>query len=254
MFSGPFFSEIAKRKRQGKDAKIIISAVDAQTGVGKSALAVALAIALDTSPNGGFDAEQKASLDVERFLGLYDELEPGSAMILDEAEQIDSRRSMSNKNIDAAFRWQTRRVNEIIAILTFPSIDMIDKRMERLMDYRIDVTARGSAKIYKKKIHPMKKSVYYRKMQIIRWPNMDGHPDYEVLAAMKDEMIAKPDSDDWIHRDEHEGELEKVRKQTAAEKRDEILKSLAEEGLNYTDFAPAVGLSSQRVGQIVRGK
>lgn len=98
----------------------------------------------------------------------------------DEAKQVDSRRAISNKNIDAAFCWQTRRVNEIVAILTLPSIDMIDRRMERLIDYRIDVTARGLAKIYKKRIHPVKK-VYYRKMQIIRWPNMDGHPDYEAV-------------------------------------------------------------------------
>lgn len=247
MFPGLFFSEIVKRKQQGKDAKIIISAVDAQTGVGKSALAVALAIALDTSPNGEFDAERKASLDVERFLGLYDELEPDSAMILDEAEQIDSRRAMSNKNIDAAFRWQTRRVNEIIAILTLPSIDMIDRRMERLMDYRIDVTARGSAKIYKKKIHPMKKPVYYRKMQIICWPNMDEHPDYVALAQMKDEMIAKPDSDDWIRRDEHESEIEKVTKKASKETRDRIIQQLADAGVPNQEIAAGVGLSPGRV-------
>jgi hypothetical protein len=250
MFSGPFFQEIAKRKEQGKDAKIIISAVDAQTGVGKSALAVALAIALDTSSNGGFDAERKATLDVERFLGLYDELEPGSAMILDEAEQIDSRRSMSNKNIDAAFRWQTRRVNEIIAILTLPSIDMIDCRMERLMDYRIDVTARGSAKVYKKKIHPMQKNIYYRKLQIIRWPNMDGHPDYTTLATMKDEMISKPDSDDWIRRDEHESKLEKATQMAGTETRDRIIQQLADAGVPNQDIAAGVGLSPGRVSQI----
>lgn len=128
---------------------------------------------------------------------------------------------------------------------------MIDPRMERLMDYRIDVTARGSAKIYKKKkIHPMKKNVYYRKMQIVRWPNMDGHPDYEALAAMKKDMISKPDSSDWIRRDEHEDKITKTRKKAEKETRNAIIQKLADADVPNQDIAAGVGLSPGSVSQI----
>jgi len=45
---GEFFHEIAERKRQGRDAKILLTAKDGQTGVGKTNLSVFLGYLLDT--------------------------------------------------------------------------------------------------------------------------------------------------------------------------------------------------------------
>jgi hypothetical protein len=259
--TGPFFQQVAKRKAQGRDAKILVTADHGATGVGKSSLAIYLAKMLDTSADG-FNAKEKATLDVPEFLELYDSVEKGSALILDEAEQIDSRRSMSNENVDASFKWQTRRVNEIIGILTLPDPSVIDKRMEKLADYWINVEARGACRIYEKRIHRTKQSVYYKTLQTLKWPNMDKDPDYRAMARMKDTLISGEDEDDYLRRSKVDEMIEKARKEERREARDEWITALAKTpitelsnrnpGLKYGDIGRAFGISGQRVGQIVR--
>jgi hypothetical protein len=261
--TGPFFQQVAKRKAQGRDAKIIVTADHGATGVGKTSCAVFLAVALDTSQQG-FDAREQATLDVPRFMQLYDEVAKGSSLILDEAEQIDSRRAMSNENIDAAFTWQTRRVNEIVGILTLPDPDDIDSRMEKLADYWVNVEARGTARVYEKRIHRIKRSVYYKTLQTIKWPNMDNHPDYRTLAQLKEGMIDDKDSEDnYIRKSKHDELVEEAVKEAQREQRDELIRKFANlritdlsnqrpGGLKYDDIGKPFGLSGQRIGQIAR--
>jgi hypothetical protein len=257
--TGPFFRRLAKRKQSERDAVITVTARDADRGVGKSALATTLGLTLDTSESG-FSAAQKATLSVQEFLTLYDNVEPGSALILDEAEQLDSRRSNSHENVDTTYKMQTRRVNEVIAILTLPSRQTMDKRVELLTDFWIDVERRGRAIVYKKHIHPIKKQTYFRRLQSLSWPNLDGHPDYERLAGMKDVHINDPESEDnWIRLDEHEARLERAEKTARRETRDELLRGIHDalstrfgDALRYKDIAAGVDLSPQRVGQIIR--
>jgi hypothetical protein len=257
---GPFFRRMAKRKASERDAVITVTADDADRGVGKTALAVSIAKVLDTSSDG-FAAERKATLDVPEFLSLYDELEEGSALILDEAEQLDSRRSQSHENVDATHKMQTRRVNEIVAILTLPSPQVMDKRVELLQDFWINVTARGNAIVYKKRVHPIKKSIYYERLQRLSWPNMDGDRDYQILSKLKSHYIDDPESDDnWIRKDTADEWVEQAEKRAARETRDRIIRSMVEEfkhrralDLTYDDFADVVDLSPGRIGQIYRG-
>ncbi|MFO7898981.1 MAG: hypothetical protein R6V58_07965 [Planctomycetota bacterium] len=49
-------------------------------------------------------------------------------IIMDEAEQLDSRRSMSNKNVEFWNLWQTMRFRQITSILTLPTRSALDKR------------------------------------------------------------------------------------------------------------------------------
>ena len=65
---GPFFQEISKRKSQGRDAKILVTAADGQTGVGKSNLCDFLGYALDTTESGF--SREKVAIEPERFLEL----------------------------------------------------------------------------------------------------------------------------------------------------------------------------------------
>ncbi len=253
--TGPFFQEIGKRKSTKRDAVVLITADDADRGVGKTACATALAKILDTSADG-FDGESKATLSVPRFLELYDTLEPGSSLVLDEGEQLDSRRAMSQQNVDASLKMQTRRVNEIMVIITLPSPDMIDKRVEQLADFWVNVESRGKATIYKKKIHRIKRKVYYETLQTFHWPNLDGDADYEALAKEKDQFINDESAEEnWIRETEVQERIEKAVKEARREARDEYIRRLGEiDELQYKDFAPAFGLSPQRVGQIVRGE
>jgi len=254
MPSGEFFQRIAKRKRNERDAVILVTADDADRGVGKTALAVALAKFIDTSYTP-FDAEEQATLSVPRFLELYDELPEGSALILDEGEQIDARRSMSQENVDASLKMQTRRVNQVMVIITLPSADMIDNRIEQLADFWINCEARGRATIYKKKIHRIKKSVYYETLQQLNWPNMDGDPDYEALARMKDKFNdGEGQENGYIREDEVTERLEKARKGARQEARNDLLRQVCgHDEIQQKHVAEAVGLTPGRVSQIVKG-
>lgn len=253
-FSGPFFQKISKRKNNERDAKILVTADHGQTGVGKTSCACYLAKVIDTSSDGW--TADKATLDVPRFLQLWDELEPQSAAILDEAEQIDARRAMSQENVDASMAFQTRRVNQVFAFLTLPSPKEIDSRIERLADFWVNIETRGRARIYEKKIARIKKSVYYETLQTFRWPNMDKDPDYQALARMKDEFINDPDSDDnYIRKDKADSQLETAVKQAKKEYRDKMIRSLSDFGMSGSDIArlSAIEIKADMVRKVARG-
>ena len=252
--SGPFFQRIAKRKMNERDAVVLVTADDADRGVGKTTLALALAKLLDTSSTE-FDAEEQATLSVPRFLNLYDELEKGSTLLLDEGEQIDARRSMSQENVDASLKMQTRRVNQIIVIITLPSAEMIDNRVEQLTDFWVNCEARGRARVYKKKIHRIKQSVYYESLQSIEWPNLDDDGDYQTLAKKKEEFNAgEGDETEYVRQEELQEQLKRARKETRQETRDDLIQALCSHGeIEQRHVAEAVELSPARVSQIANG-
>lgn len=254
LFSGPFFRQIGKRKAQERDAKILITADHGQTGVGKTACAVYVAKVLDTSP-GGFTAE-KATLNVPEFIEMWGNLPKGSAAILDEAEQLDARRSNSHQNVDASMKFQTHRVRQVMPILTLPSPAEIDSRIERLADFWINIEARGTARIYEKRIHSIKQAVYYKTLQTFSWPNMDGDPDYQALANMKDDFIDDEESDDnYVRESKVKERVEKAEKEARRETRDKIIKKLVNESdLPATTFAHGFDVSANRIRQIARGE
>lgn len=251
---GEFFQRIASRKRNERDAVILVTADDADRGVGKTSLAVTLGKLLDTS-SSRFDAEQQATLSVPRFLQLYDELEEGSTLVLDEGEQIDARRSMSQENVDASLKMQTRRVNEIIVIITLPSADMIDNRIEQLADFWINCEVRGRARVYKKKIHRIKKTVYYKSLQQLTWPNLDDDEDYQILAQKKERFNeGEGQENGYIREDEVTERIEKARETAKQTQRDELLEQVCgHEDIEQQHVANALGLSPARVSQILNG-
>jgi len=259
-FDGPFFREIAARKRQGRDAKILITAKDGQTGVGKSNLSDFLGYVLDTSDEG-FGPE-KVTIEPQMFLSLYNQLEPGSAAIMEEGEQFDSRRAMSSKNVDAAEKWQMARVREIVSIINLPSPAEIDSRFERLADYWINVEIRGRAKVYKKRIHPTKGKVYHETLQTLEWPNMDGSVTFKRMGSIKDSLLDDDTRDsNWVRESDVQDRIERAEKETRDGLRDRWLYVLYEElpqivgrQVTYDELAAlsSVNVGPERVGQIVR--
>lgn len=259
-FDGPFFQEVAKRKQQGRDAKIIITAKDGQTGVGKSNLSDFLGYVLDTSPNG-FGPE-KVTIQPEMFLSMYNRLEEGSAAVMEEGEQFDSRRSMSAKNVDAAEKWQMARVREIVSIINLPSPAEIDSRFERLADYWINVEIRGRAKVYKKRIHPTKGKVYHETLQTLEWPNMDGSETFKRMGSIKDNLLDDDSRDsNWVRESEVKERIEAAEKDATDRLRDQWLAAIyaewpriAGESVTYDQIArlSVCDVGPERVGQIVR--
>lgn len=253
--NGPYFQEIGKRKKEGRDAKNLITAADGQTGVGKSNLCDFLGYVLDTSESG-FGAH-KTTIEPARFLELYGELELESALIMEEGEQFDSRRFMKNENVEATQKWQQARVREIVALVNLPDPSMIDSRFEKLCDYWINVERRGRARIYKKKIHPTKKKVYYKTLQTLEWPNMDRSSTFKHMDRLKGGLLdGELESDGLIRESEAQRRIDQAVKQAEQDKRDELLTSFYREtDLTAGDIAScsAVEIKGARVRQIANG-
>jgi len=175
---------------------------------------------------------------------------------MEEGEQLDPRRSMSKKNVEASHSWQMERVREVVALINLPSPKFIDKRMEELADYWVNVLRRGRARIYEKKIHDTEGHVYYQTLQDIEWPNMDGSSTFREMDNLKKQMIDGEIGDgNWVPPDEHQEALEKAEKQAARNRRNELLAdAYYHSELTARDIAgwPSVELTFSRVGQIAR--
>jgi hypothetical protein len=251
-FDGPFFEEVARRKSQGRDVKILLTAKDGQTGVGKSNCSDFLAYVLDTTQEGF--SKHKATIDPQEFITKYNTLKEGSSLVMEEGEQFDARRAMASENVDATHQWQMARVREVCSIVNLPSPDSIDKRFEQLADFWIDVKRRGFAVIYKKRIHPIKRSIYYEKCQTLEWPNMDKSKTFRAMGRMKDDLLDDPErSDNYVRKSEVEKRLDKREKAVRKEVRNQFLTAIYSESQLTADEVAnlsVVDISSSRIRQI----
>jgi len=258
-FRGPFFQLIADRKSQGKDAKIAVASANAETGVGKSTCAYYLAHVLDTSPSGYY-IDDKATLGVDEFLGAYDRLGKGSALILDEAEQLTGRRAMAKENVKAGERWQMRRVQEICALLTLPKFSVLDPLMKDLVDFRIEIQSRGEAVIYKKSHRPFG-DTWWEQVQRFQYPDMDPTAGMQRLHELKDEFLEEDDSGGLVSQSEAKEEVEKSVEDARRDERDRMIMTLYDAGKTQQEIADTLAeeygedsdlaVSRRRVGHIL---
>jgi len=253
--SGPFFQELGRRKKNGRDAKVLVTAKDGATGVGKSNLCDFLGYVSDTTAEGF--AKHKITIEPLRFLELYSVLEPGSAAVMEEGEQFDSRRGMTSENVEATQKWQQARVREIVAYVNLPDPTMIDGRFERLADYWINVERRGSCRIYKKRIHPTKRVIYYETLQTLEWPNMDGSDTFRHMDNIKGDLLdGNLESDSLLRESEAQEKRQRAVEEAKREVRNNWICALKKYGMAGTDIArlPHIEISSQRVNKIAREK
>jgi len=148
-----FFSECASRLVSGRDMNIVITAAS-ETGVGKTTLAVALALVLDQH---GWSADKATVAQPGQYDHKYDQVPPGSVLILDEAEKAaDARRGMSKESVDISQTFATKRYRQVFSVLTAPSKSWIDKRLgSDAADYWMQAQetdlgrVKGEAKVYR---------------------------------------------------------------------------------------------------------
>jgi len=208
-----------QRHRDGRDLKLIITQRDSETGGGKTTLAVFLALSWDPH---GWDGEEKGTVSAEEFLETYPELPLHSALVMDEAEELDARRSMASENVQFSKDWMMMRTRQIDSILTLPTTSALDKRLLELADVRINVIARGEANVYRIKIddHNPQRGAQQWFMHEIQWPDMTPHPEYQKLDAQKQAKInreqeSKRDADE----EPSKSDLKKVIRQEAKRRR-----------------------------------
>jgi hypothetical protein len=176
-----------QRLSKNRDLKVIITSRNSTTGTGKTTLAVWLALNWDRH---GWTAAEKGTLSVEGSLDTYQQLPAGSVLVMDEAEQLDARRSMSQQNVDFAEKWMMMRVRNVTSILTLPTASALDKRLKELADVRINVHRRGRARCYKITVDDHDTSqVREWGWHDIEWPDISDHPEMEALDAQKQAKI-----------------------------------------------------------------
>lgn len=254
-----FFAECLTRLVTGRDVNIVITA-SSETGVGKSTLAATLALMLDQH---GWTADKCAVGSAREYDHLYDEVPPGSVVILDEAEKaVDSRRGMTSESVNLAQSFAAKRYKQVFSILTAPTKSWIDKRLgSDSADYWIQAQdtdlgrIKGEAKVYRLKTNEHYNQEYTEKTETITWPDISDHPEFRRMDEIKQERLESGDGDGYFAP----GEVEKVRKQTRreaiSEYRKEIVTKLnALDGITQEEIGDVFDVSRSRVSHIVNSE
>jgi len=232
-----------ERKKENRDLKIIITSRNSQTGTGKTTLALWLALHFDEY---GFSADQ-VTLHPEEFLELYKENPAGSVIIMDEAEQLDSRRSMSNKNVEFWNLWQTMRYRQITSILTLPTRSALDKRGLELADVWIQVTERGHARVHKIAVGDYDGNTQPNISETLAFPDIS---DLELKDQIDEKKVA------LMEEGEEFGEKDSFTQQdvqrSKKEVRNQYIKKMYDKtDMSQRDLAEEEGLSRSRIHEIV---
>jgi hypothetical protein len=168
---------------------------------------------------------------------------------MDEAEQVDARRSMSNKNIEFAEKWMQLRFRQVDSILTMPTISALDKRLRELSDIIIHVVDRGRAVVHQVNVGDYDGEVNMFRKEILRWPDISDHGIKRALDRKKERKVKGEIYEDGEAQTEFEkSDIESAKK----EKRDELIRSFYEDhDVSQSDIADSVGLTQPTVNKIL---
>lgn len=256
------FSEYVHRLTSGRDMHVIITAAS-ETGVGKTTLAVVLAHLWDQH---GWTGEKASVADARKYDKLYDEVPPGSVLILDEAEKaVDARRGSSKENVDLSQSFAAKRFRQVFGIMTAPSKSWVDKRMgSDAADYWIQALEtdqgkpKGEARVYRLRESEHYGSDYTPLTETISWPRLDHDAEFLELEARKEEKLSGVTQSNYVHRDDVEELKKNYWNKATKMARYHIVKAMAEHGITQTKISEILttaehveGLSQQRVSQFV---
>lgn len=259
------FSEYVYRLTSGRDMHVIITAAS-ETGVGKTTLAVVLAHLWDQH---GWTADKAAVADAREYDNLYDQVPPGSVLILDEAEKaVDSRRGTSKENVDLSQSFAAKRFKQVFGIMTAPSKSWVDKRMGAdAADYWVQChetdkgEPKGEATVYRLRESEHYGSSYTPKTETIAWPKLETDAEFLELDRRKREKLTGTTQSNYVHRDEVEELKKNYWNKATKMARYHIVKAMAEHGITQTKISEILtaaehveGLSQQRVSQFVNSK
>lgn len=238
-----------KRNVESRDIKGLITARDSETGTGKTTLGEVLCLDWDRA-DGGWDAEDQATLDGDAYTEAYLELPKGAMLLGDEMEQMaDNRRSTSTNNVTITQFWSVMRAWEVSTIATLPSTSMLDKRMKELADFRINVIERGIATVYLSKVDDMDGQVFEKRLHRVRWKALDGHPGHKRLAEKKKEHMDNYAENFYFVNDEDD---DLAVDDLPLSLRNRIWMMLDENGVRHEDMADAWGMSRPTVSKGIK--
>lgn len=251
-----FFAELLNRLVTGRDMNVVVTAAS-ETGVGKTTLAVALALMIDQH---GWTADKASVADPRDYDRRYDQCPPGSCLILDEAEKaMDARRGMTNESVSLSQTFATKRYRQVFSILTCPSKSWVDDRLgSDAADYWIQALQtdlgriKGEAKVYRLKTNEHYEVDYSKRTEYLHWPNLDGNPEFERLDERKRELLESEQEQQYIDADDVDELKEQAAESATKRQRRQIMKRLDDRPeLTQEAIGDVFGISSSRVSQIV---
>ena len=251
---GKLGRDAIERLNNDNDIKVIIQGKNSQTGIGKTTLAIQLCRFIDQN---GWSADEKAYIDIRKYLNDFLDQEPQSALLLDEiGTGADSRRANSKENVDLSHGWQMLRARNIATVATLPSTSTLDKRMLELADYWVLVKDRGLAQPYEIRVNDFNGTVARKPLpgdEHITFPDLpDKDDDKKFLDSIKDEKI-RDGGMEAIKVAEHRKKVKKAREKAEKVGRDKTIRQIYKSTeLSYADIGNAIGITKQTVGQIVR--
>lgn len=259
------FREYAERLTKGRDMHVFVTA-SSETGVGKTTLAVALALLWDQH---GWTADKAAVADAKEYAYKYDNMPKGSVLILDEAEKAaDSRRSNTHGNVDVSQAFAAKRFRQIFGILTAPSKSWVDKRLgASAADYWIQALEddnggiKGEAKVYRLKEQEHYETFYSTKTEMIKWPILDDNPAFKNLDEIKRSRLSGEVESNYVHRREVEEVKNNYWNKATKKARYELVKSMYNHDLSQSDISDITsgakgveGMTQQHVSRIVNSE
>ena len=250
-----FFAECYTRLVTGRDVNVVITA-SSETGVGKSTLAVALALLLDQH---GWEARKAAIGSARQYDQLYDSVKPGSVVILDEAEEaVDSRRGMTSESVSLAQSFAAKRYKQVFSILTAPTKSWIDKRLgSDSADFWIQAQethlgrVKGEAKVYRLKTNEHYERDYTKKTETISWPDISDHPEFQEMDRRKKARYDNGEGSQYYAADEVDEIRQQTRKETRQQYKHSIIRELNDiDDLTQRQIGSVFDISPSRVSQI----
>jgi len=232
----------ANRQDAGRDLQTIITARNSSTGTGKTTLALWLALSWD---RWGFD-DTKSTLHPTEYKNRVIECKPGEVIIMDEAEQIDARRSMSNVNVDLSQMLMQTRYLQVDSIFTLPTISMLDKRLIEKADVWINVIKPGLAVVHEITVEDYSGDINRIPQEELSWPDISEHPFKLSLDRAKARLVEE--GEEWNEQNDEVVDVDKKLKQ----QRDKLLRDFYEASdLTQRQVADVVKLTQPTVNQII---
>jgi len=244
-------------------ARIIVDSEDASTGVGKTGLAVYLALLL--SKAFGYDIQREdMTLSGAQYLSRWRD-HPGSeqpsVLILDElggAGAGQARRAMAQQNVDLSNAWQLMRKKRIVSIVTLPHWSKADKSLRKQADYRLWCLREpiGYFRPYQVGADFNRGNVRtkgYDDVDRIQFANMDANdsPTYQHLSSLKDELL---DSGYFDADKLQEEDTEEDTSDTLTEADKDKIRTMAEESsATQAEIAAAFDIERSTVSKIKTG-
>jgi len=252
-----FFAEYLNRLVSGRDMHIIVTAAS-ETGVGKTTCAASLAIMMDQQ---GWTAEKATVASAAQYSYKYDRLNPGSFLILDEAEKAaDSRRAMTKESVEVSQAFAAKRYLQIFGVLTAPSKSWVDDRLgSDAADYWIQAQqtdlgrVKGEATVYRLKNNEHYTQEYSERTETIHWPNLDWHPEFQRLDQRKKRILESDEESPYVHRDKAEEMRESAFEEGKQEKEMEVIRRMNRQGYSQGDIGDVVDLHQTTVSKRLNG-